>query len=238
MNDVYDRLRLFGVANLSGNGESATARRLVRDGLADWGEGVMQIVTRPGVDLPEKDASACPPRAPEERYRRVPTSTIVPEPSYPLALEMVDHQTPVRIRDFHGVCGARIFTGWAVSERTPRYYASDALNAAELEQCPACGEPLKYWHADSATAMSEGGGVHRSRRSTVITAFEMERRYLAARERLCAGAPLDAEPIVCMGAELEEGLTLEEFAPLYGRDPETLRGEIAAFTADTTTTTP
>ena len=153
-------------------------------------------------------------------------------------LEMADDQTPVRIRDFHGVCGARIFTGWAAGEQRARYYASDALNAAEIARCPVCGEPLVVTERYQQESWDHACTRHRT---TMLTAFEMERRYLAARERLCAGAPLDAEAIVCMSAELDDiyGLTLEEIAPLYGYpDAETLRNEIAFFTATTTTNNP
>jgi len=142
-----------------------------------------------------------------------------------------------RARGFHAACGARIFISFVLGDRRPRYFASNAANARETDTCPVCRESLflSIRHEYSA-AQEDTSGAHYDLKTTVLTEFEMEQRYLAARERLCDGAPLDAEAIVCMSAELEEGLTLEELAPLYGRDAETLRGEIAAFTAATTIT--
>lgn len=138
----------------------------------------------------------------------------------------------IRLANFHAACGARIFTGYLEGESAPRYFASDRANAAELARCPACGGELVFRIDES---IDSAGVIHRQCVFTVLTAHEMERRYLAARERLCAGAPLDAAAIVCMGAEMEEGRTLEEIAPLYGRTPAALRAEIEAFTAPAAT---
>lgn len=137
----------------------------------------------------------------------------------------------VRLSNFHSSCGARIFTSYDEAGEK-RYHASDRANAGHIAKCPACGgELVRLIPVIGDYARTEGQlHTHLRAESLVITAHAMEQRWLAARERLCAGEPLDAEALVCMSAELEEGRTLEELAPLYGRDHDGLREEIATFT--------
>lgn len=115
---------------------------------------------------------------------------------------------PVRLANFCR-CGARIFAGFHDfrGHWKPRYYATPRADAPALEDCPICTNPL----------------------TGVLTAFQMEALQMAARERMCHGGALDEAAVGALAAELEVGATFEDVADLYGRTPEKLRAELAAW---------
>lgn len=131
-----------------------------------------------------------------------------------------------RITNHHAVCGALVFVEFENilgSHFRPHYFAARE-GGAPVEQCPMCKQALRLTRNERDEPIA-------TQRPRVISMLEMDQRIDRARAELLAGGEIDAETVAAMYAQIERGDEFEEIAALYGRDPETLRAELAAWIA-------
>lgn len=144
---------------------------------------------------------------------RAPHTRIEPE-FHPIeeAIALDDDGAPVRLRSWCAHCFAQVWAGYhdfAGGAWRVRWFAGEAADAPEIEECAECG---------------------RSFDARPLTLAELAEELRRIRAGLAPGAPLTARIVAAMNAEMDLGEDFERVAALYGgREPDELQAALRAW---------